>query len=171
MGWVKYLSSINFWLYGSLGISFSLSKPNTTKNIYITIICITCEGYVIPMYLNTCVSFMWGVGNRVCILRLRISSMSPPRDETTSVFTPYTCARDKMIGVYRYRISSKSHHGEILFRGPVWCNDNSRVARFRGWLDFVGGVYRDQHACSYTASIISLFVYACIMHVHIRTCT
>ena len=31
-----------------------------------------------------------------------------------------------------YHISSKSHRGEILFPGPVWCGDNSRAARFRG---------------------------------------
>ena len=31
-------------------------------------------------------------------------------------------------------------------------------ATIRGWLDFEGGVYRDQHARVYTASIISLFV-------------
>ena len=30
------------------------------------------------------------------------------------------------------RISSKSHRGEILFQGPIWCGDNSRAARFRG---------------------------------------
>ena len=27
-----------------------------------------------------------------------------------------------------YRISSKSHRGEILFQGSVWCGDNSRAA-------------------------------------------
>ena len=32
-----------------------------------------------------------------------------------------------------YRISSKSRHGGILFQGSIWCGDNSRVARFRGW--------------------------------------
>ena len=29
----------------------------------------------------------------------------------------------------RYRISSKSHHGKILFQGPVWCCDNLRAMR------------------------------------------
>ena len=28
----------------------------------------------------------------------------------------------------------------------------------RGWLDFEGGVYRDQHAHTYTASVINLFI-------------
>ena len=37
------------------------------------------------------------------------------------------------------------------------------AATIRGWLDFEGGVYRDQHARTYTGSIISLFVYARIM--------
>ena len=32
----------------------------------------------------------------------------------------------------RYRISSKSRRGEILFQSTVWCGDNSRAARFRG---------------------------------------
>ena len=31
------------------------------------------------------------------------------------------------ISGYKYRISSKSHCGEILFQGPVWCGDNSRA--------------------------------------------
>ena len=31
-----------------------------------------------------------------------------------------------------YRTSSKSCHGEILFQGPVWCDNNSRAARFQG---------------------------------------
>ena len=31
-----------------------------------------------------------------------------------------------------YHISLKSHYGEILFQGPVWCSNNSRVAKFRG---------------------------------------
>ena len=41
----------------------------------------------------------------------------------------------------------------FYFQGSIWCGDNSRAARFRGRLDFEGGVYRDQHACAYTASI------------------
>ena len=32
------------------------------------------------------------------------------------------------------------------------------AATIRGWLDFEGGVYRDQYACAYTASVVSLFV-------------
>ena len=32
---------------------------------------------------------------------------------------------------YRYRISSKSRCGEILFQGSIWGGDNSRAARFR----------------------------------------
>lgn len=31
------------------------------------------------------------------------------------------------------------------------------VVTFRGWLDFEGVVYRYQHTCTYTASIINLF--------------
>ena len=38
----------------------------------------------------------------------------------------YTCT------LYMHCISSKSHSGEILFQGPIWCRDNLRVARFRG---------------------------------------
>ena len=31
-----------------------------------------------------------------------------------------------------YHISLKSHSSEILFQGPVRCNDNSTAARFQG---------------------------------------
>ena len=59
----------------------------------------------------------------------------------------YTCVLSISAGAYlilkhaivetelrfdRYRISSKSRCGGILFQGSIWCGDNSRVARFRG---------------------------------------
>ena len=34
------------------------------------------------------------------------------------------------------------------------------AAKIQGQPDFVGGVYRDQHACTYRASIVGLFVCA-----------
>ena len=61
--------------------------------------------------------------------------------------------------------------GELVaVRMRKYCNSsNLAVMRFyfkalyhavtiRGRLDFKGGIYRDRHACAYTASIISLFV-------------
>ena len=54
---------------------------------------------------------------------------------------------------FNYRISSKSRRGEILFQGSVWCGDNSRAARFRGW-----HLQRSTRTCAYMPSIISLFV-------------
>ena len=41
------------------------------------------------------------------------------------------------------------------------------AATIRGWLDFEGGVYRDQHARAQTDSIISLFV--CMYKVRAHT--
>ena len=43
------------------------------------------------------------------------------------------------------------------------------MATIQGQLDFEGGVYSDQHAHMYTASIISLFVctYNARVHMHI----
>ena len=43
------------------------------------------------------------------------------------------------------------------------------VATIRGKLDFKGGVYRDQHACTYTASIMNLFV--CMYNARAHTYT
>ena len=40
--------------------------------------------------------------------------------------------RYPLLNDWKYRISSKSCHGEILFQGSVWCGDNSRAARFQG---------------------------------------
>ena len=37
----------------------------------------------------------------------------------------------------------------------------SDAATIQGWLDFKGGIYRDQHERMYTVSIMSLFVCAC----------
>ena len=50
-----------------------------------------------------------------------------------------------------------------FIQGLVWCSDNSRAARF--W----GGIYRDRHARTYVASIISLFVctYNALSHMYI----
>ena len=60
-----------------------------------------------------------------------------------------------------YRISSKSRHSEILFQGSVWCGNNSRAARFRGWR-----LQRSTRTHAYTPSIISLFVSMCNARAH-----
>ena len=44
----------------------------------------------------------------------------------------------------------------------------SGAATIRGRLDFKGGVYRDRRARACTASIISLYLYTCMMCVRIR---
>ena len=60
-----------------------------------------------------------------------------------------------------YHISSKSRCSEILFQDSVWCGDNSRAARFRGWR-----LQRSTRTRAYTPSIISLFVSTCNARVH-----
>ena len=106
------------------------------------------------MYLNTCVSSMWGMGSRVCILRLRISSMSPPRDETTSVFTPCTY----YVQGVKWSVCTCTVFPQNLTTARFYFKAQCGTVTIRGWLDFEGGVYRDRHACSYTASVISLVV-------------
>ena len=45
------------------------------------------------------------------------------------------------------------------------------VATIRGWLDFEGSVYRDQHACACTASVMSLIVCTYMSNVYAHTYT
>ena len=50
-------------------------------------------------------------------------------------------------------------HGEILFQGLVWCGDNSRAVRFRGWY-----IQRSTRACTYTASIKIIILLSILYH-------
>ena len=56
-----------------------------------------------------------------------------------------SCLNLHNVLVHGYGISSKSHQSEILFQGPIQCNGKF----IRKQLDFMGGIYRDRHTCSF----------------------
>ena len=55
-----------------------------------------------------------------------------------------------------FRISSKSHRGEILFQGSIRCGDNSRAARFRG------GRHLQRSTCTHVHSFNSCMHVKCL---------
>ena len=65
---------------------------------------------------------------------------------------------------WSYCNSLKSRCGKILFQGPVWCGDNHRAARFRGW-----HLQRLTHTrvCSFNNEPTCMYVYNVRVHTYI----